>query len=225
MMVWLFPSEDSLTLDQSDQEIRLQATGELLFSSLGEYLALATAGYLQMYADSVQIRRNSDNSIGFKVTDNEVQNNAQRITQAIGFNTKQDVLETVTITGTAQTELTMPTTGSVLNLPTNTVGNFEIHLVAVCTVVGNGAGISVGETYGSWSLGAIKNIAGTTALVGSVQAPATAQSDTGMSTSVVTVDANDTNDSLRIRFTPPATAGTTTVIKVTATIDFTETSY
>jgi hypothetical protein len=32
-----------------------------------------------------------------------------------------------------------------------------------------------------------------------------------------TIDANDTNESLRIQFTPPATAGSTTVHRVVAT--------
>lgn len=216
MMVWLFPNGDSLALQQSDVEIQFHTNTDL--SSWAD-------GIYSMRADSVYFTSNIAGGTGWKVTDNQIQNNAQRITQTLGTNAKQDVIETVTITGTAQTELTMPTTGSVLNLVSNSAGNFEIHITAVCSAAGNGVGISTGEAWASWHVGGIKNIGGTTALVGTVQTTATAQSDAGMSTSVVTVDDNNTNDSLRIRFTPPSTAGTTTVIKVIATIEFTQTSY
>lgn len=216
MMVWLFPDGDSLALQKSDTEIQFHTNTDL--SSWAD-------GIYSMRADSAYFTSNGAGGTGWKVTDYQVQNNAQRITQTLGSNAKQDVIETVTITGTAQTELTMPTTGSVLNLASNSAGNFEIHITAICSAAGNGVGISTGETYVSWAVGGIKNIGGTTALVGTVQLPATAQADAGMSTSVVTVDANNTNDSLRIRFTPPSTAGTTTVIKVIATIDFTQTAY
>lgn len=215
MMVWLFPTGDSLALQQSDVEIQFHTNTDLSSWADGVY---------SMRADSATFNSNAGGT-QWKITPNQIEDNVQRITQTVGANAKQDVLETVIITGTAQTELTMPTTGSVLNLPSNTVGNFEVHLVAVCTSVGDGVGISVGDTYGTWTVGAIKNIAGTTALVGGTQDTATPVGNTGMSTSAVTIDANDTNDSLRIRFTPPSTAGSTTVIKVIATIDFTQTSY
>ena len=38
-----------------------------------------------------------------------------------------------------------------------------------------------------------------------------------MSTAAFAIDNNDTNESLRIQFTPPATAGSTTVIRTIAT--------
>ena len=216
MMVWLFPNGDSLALQQSDVEIQFHTNTDL--SSWAD-------GIYSIRGDSIYFTSNIAGGTGWKVTDNQIQNNAQRITQTLGTNAMQDVIETVTITGTAQTELTMPTTGSVLNLVSNSAGNFEIHITAVCSAAGNGVGISTGEAWASWHVGGIKNIGGTTALVGTVQTTATAQSDAGMSTSVVTVDANDTNDSLRIQFTPPSTAGTTTVIKVIASIQLTQTSY
>lgn len=207
MMVWKFPT-DSLVLAQSDVEIYFRSNTDLNSWADGIY---------SMRADSSTWNANSGGT-QWKVTPNELQNNVQRVRQLTQY---QHVIETAAITGTAQTELTMPTTGSVLNVTTNNAGNFEVHITAICTAAGNGVGISTGESYVSWHLGGIKNIGGTTALIGTVQTPATAQSDTGMSTSVVTVDANNTNDSLRIRFTPPSTAGSTTQITVTATIDYT----
>jgi hypothetical protein len=48
------------------------------------------------------------------------------------------------------------------------------------------------------------------------------QTDLSMATSLVLVDANDTNESLRIRVTPPNTAGSTTVTRWVATVELTE---
>jgi len=207
MMVWKFPT-DSLVLAQSDVEIYFRSNTDLNNWADGIY---------SMRADSSTWNANSGGT-QWKITPNETQNNVQRVRQNTQY---QHVIETAAITGTAQTELTMPTTGSVLNVVSGTAANFEVHLTAICTAAGNGVGISTGESYASWHMGGIKNIGGTTALIGTVQTPATAQSDTGMSTSVVTIDANNTNDSLRIRFTPPSTAGSTTQITVTVTIDYT----
>jgi hypothetical protein len=53
----------------------------------------------------------------------------------------------------------------------------------------------------------------------------TAQSDTNMSSSVVTITADDTNESLKIEFTPPTGANASTVIRVNATLYLTELSY
>ncbi|MEY4333504.1 MAG: hypothetical protein RLZZ196_2247, partial [Bacteroidota bacterium] len=63
----------------------------------------------------------------------------------------------------------------------------------------------------------IKRIGTTTSLVGTVQEIGTTNSDASMSTGTFTIDNNDTNESLRIRFTPPTTAGSTTVIRTLAT--------
>ena len=49
--------------------------------------------------------------------------------------------------------------------------------------------------------------------------------DTNMETCIVDIDADDTNEALRIQFTPPTTAGSTTVIRVVATVYLTEVGY
>ncbi len=207
MMVWKFPT-DSLVLAQSDVEIYFRSNTDLNNWADGIY---------SMRADSSTWNANSGGT-QWKITPNETQDNVQRVRQNTQY---QHVIETAAITGTAQTELTMFTTGSVLNVVSGTAANFEIHLTAICIAAGNGVGITTGESYVSWQVGGIKNIGGTTALIGTIQTLSTAQSDTGMSTAVVTVDANNTNDSLRIRFTPPSTAGSTTQISVVATINYT----
>ena len=51
------------------------------------------------------------------------------------------------------------------------------------------------------------------------------KADAGMGSSIVTIDADDTNEALRIQFTPPSGAGSTTVIRVVATVYLTEVGY
>ena len=130
------------------------------------------------------------------------------------------------ITGTAQTELFLDATSIQAILPaTNRVWGFRVDVVGVCDTAGNGVGITAGEVWASWHCGAIKRISTTTSLVGTVQNIATAQADTGMNSSVVTIDADDSTEALRIRITPPTTAGTTTVCRWIATIYLSEIGY
>ena len=139
------------------------------------------------------------------------------------------------ITGTAQTELTLegtaPASGTraILALPSGaTAGrlwNAKIQVVAIVTVAGSADTIVAGSSFiGNYAVG-IKRIGNTTSLVGSVQDLHTAQADNGMGDSVVTIDADDTNESLRIQFTPPADAESNTVIRVVATVYLTEVGY
>lgn len=211
MMVWDFPAGDSLTLSQSDQEI-------VFFSN--NFLASRTNESYTVQADSFQYNPNLGGT-AFKVgRHNVVTQNAET-----GTPTHRDAIEYRTITGTAQTELFLDGSSAVWVVPTNAATNFKIHVSAICSDAGNGVGISTGDSWASWHLGGIKRVGSTTSLIGSVQTPATAQSDAGMSTSVVTIDADDTDESLRVRFTPPSTAGSTTVIRVIATLEITQTSY
>jgi len=210
MMVWKFPT-DSLTLSQSDQEIIFHSTNSLLNRA---------DSYYAEWADSMLLQRNGN--LSWKLgADNRITQN----TEASGAGTVQTVPATASITGVSQTELFLDGSSHLLVMPTNSISNFQIHVSAICSNAGNGVGLSTGESYAGWFVGGIKRIVNTTALVGSVQTTATAQADTGMSTSVVTIDADDTDDSLRIRFTPPSTAGTTSTFKVIATVTLTQTSY
>ena len=130
------------------------------------------------------------------------------------------------ITGTSQTELFLDG-GSLRAIlkATNRLWNFEISISGFCSAAGNGVGITAGDAWVSWHSGGIKRLNTSTSLIGSVQTPATAQSDTGMSTSTVTIDADDTNEALRIRITPPATAGSTTVTRWIAVVKLAELGY
>jgi hypothetical protein len=134
------------------------------------------------------------------------------------------------ITGTAAAELTLDgaaATGRlILNLTGATNGriwNSIVQLSAICTTAGGT--VTVGEAFiGTYNLG-IKRIGATTSLVGTVQNMITAQADANMSSSVVTITADDTNESLKINFTPPTGANASTVIRAVATVYLTEVGY
>jgi hypothetical protein len=129
------------------------------------------------------------------------------------------------ITGTAITELFLDGSSVQAILPaTNTLWMVRIQLVAICTAAGNGTTV-VGASYVTERHAGIKRLNTTTSLVGSVQTIGTAQADATMSTSVVTITADDTNEALKVEFTPPSTAGSTTTFRVVATIQLTQVKY
>jgi hypothetical protein len=133
------------------------------------------------------------------------------------------------ISGTGITELTLdnaaPSTQGRAILVANRAWNVNLQVSAICSTVGNGVGITLGDSFvGVYQVG-IKRLVNTTTLVGTVQNVITAQSDTGMSTSAVTITADDTNESLKVEFTPPTTAGSTTVIRVVVTATATVAGY
>jgi hypothetical protein len=133
------------------------------------------------------------------------------------------------ITGTGITELSLDgaaisATGRAI-LVSNRLWNVNLQVSAICSTVGNGVGITLGDSFvGAYQVG-IKRLVNTTTLVGTVQNVITAQSNTGMSTSDVTITADDTNESLKVEFTPPTTAGSTTVIRVVVTATATVAGY
>jgi hypothetical protein len=136
------------------------------------------------------------------------------------------------ITGTAAAELTLDgaapsLTGRLIPTLTGTTNgrlwNAIVQLSAICTTAGGT--VTVGESFiGTYNL-SIKRIGATTSLVGTVQNIITAQADTNMSSSVVTITADNTNESLKIDFTPPTGANASTVIRVVATVYLTEVGY
>ena len=128
------------------------------------------------------------------------------------------------ITGTTIADLYLDGTSvQPILAATNTIWMTRIQLVAVCTAAGNGTTV-VGDAYVTERTAGIKRLNTTTSLVGSVTTTAT-NGNTSMSTSVVTITADDTNEALRVQFTPPSTAGTTTTFRVVATIELTQVKY
>lgn len=120
------------------------------------------------------------------------------------------------VTGTTITELFLDGASIAAILPaTNALWQGTIEIAAICTVVGNGT-TTLGDAQGTSYKVTIKRLGATTTLVGTVQEIGTTNADPS-ALGVFTIDANNTNESLRIQFTPPPSAGSTTVHRVVAT--------
>jgi len=123
------------------------------------------------------------------------------------------------ITGTGIQELTLdgaaPSTQGRAILVANRAWNVRVSLTAICSTAGGT--VSLGDSYIAEYIVGIKRIVNATTLIGTVQSIITAQSDASMSSSIVTITADDTNECLKVEFTPPTTAGAGTVIRVIAT--------
>jgi hypothetical protein len=128
------------------------------------------------------------------------------------------------ITGTAQTELFLDGASIRAILPgTNSVWKGIINFAAVCTVQGTGT-TGVGSVAAIDYSVTIKRIGTSTVLIG-VNNLSPLDSDGGMGTSTFDISADDTNEALAIKFTPPGTAAADTVIRVVATFRGTQIKY
>jgi hypothetical protein len=128
------------------------------------------------------------------------------------------------ITGTAQTELFLDGTSIRAILPgTNSVWKGIINFAAVCTVQGTGT-TGVGSVAAIDYSVTIKRIGTSTVLIAANNL-SPLDSDGGMGTSTFDISADDTNEALAIKFTPPGTAAADTVIRVVATFRGTQIKY
>ena len=115
------------------------------------------------------------------------------------------------------TELFLDGSSAAAILPsTNAIWHGIIDIAAICTATGNGTTVTGDVEATSYKV-TIKRIGTTTSLVGTVQEIGITNADTSMASSVFTINNNDTNESLRIVYTSPVTAGSTTTIRVVAT--------
>lgn len=136
-----------------------------------------------------------------------------------------------TVTGTAASRLYSDGTSENLKValttthaPNGKVITGRIHFIAVCTDAGNGTTV-VGETFVRHFVFAIKNIGGSTSMVGTFDTDTGSEAETSMTSCLVNISADDTNDALSIEFTPPSTAGSTTVCRAIANVYYTEIGY
>ena len=125
------------------------------------------------------------------------------------------------ITGTTITEVTNPGRAILSGVSNNNRSwALRLQIIASVNTVGNGT-CSVGDTYMATYFVGIKrqsntmSLIGTPTLIGSL-------TDANMSTSVITISADNTNKSLKVEYTPPSTAGTTTNIRVVVTMYISE---
>ncbi len=142
-----------------------------------------------------------------------------------GAGQANELILSADITGTAAGELFLD--GSTLRAilaSGNTIWNFEVSVVATTKTTGNGSG-TLGHSHGSNYRGTIKRIGSSTALVGSIEQIGTDSVDANMAGSDVTITADDTNEALKITFTPPSSAGSTTVTRAQAVVKISEIAY
>jgi hypothetical protein len=129
------------------------------------------------------------------------------------------------ITGTAISELFLDGSSVRAILPaTNALWNCRVQIAAICTAQGNGTTTTGGSWIAEYVQG-IKRIGTSTALVGTTQTVITPQHDRGLNSAAITITADDASEALKIEFTPPSNAGTTTTFRVVATIHLTQIKY
>jgi hypothetical protein len=115
------------------------------------------------------------------------------------------------------TELFLDGASAAAILPsTNAIWHGIIDIAAICTATGNGTTVTGDVEATSYKV-TIKRIGTNTVLVGTVQEIGTTNADASIASGVFTIDNNNTNESLRIVYTSPVTAGSTTTIRVVAT--------
>jgi hypothetical protein len=139
---------------------------------------------------------------------------------------RSDNVARAAITGTASTELfTLPSSSARVVIPSGKVFNVTIRIVAVKQTVGTAGTGAVGDSFISEYSCCIKNVAGTTSMVGTVQTMYSPQADTSMSSSVVTITADNSNDAVKIEFTPPTGSVADTVTRVVAHVALVEVAF
>lgn len=142
--------------------------------------------------------------------------NASGQFSAVGDAQAHELIWRTQVTGTAITELFLDGSSIAAILPsTNCLWQGTIEIAAICTSTGSGT-TPVGNSQGTTYKTTIKRIGAATTLVGTIQEIGVSNNDASP-VGTFTIDANGANNSLRIRFTPPATAGGTTIHRVVAT--------
>lgn len=121
-----------------------------------------------------------------------------------------------TITGIAATELSADstTTKRIEMAGTDSLLRVVVDLIATCTSPGNGTTVLT-EVYSTSKAVVIHISAGVSTIIGTTTY-GTAISQASMADSDLTFDIDAGTQDLKVLYTPPSTAGTTTIIKVVA---------
>jgi hypothetical protein len=144
-----------------------------------------------------------------------------------GDNQTSDIRYRRLATGVSQQELFLDGASqraelSLVGTTNARVWNARIQCVAIVTSQGNG-GAEVGRVHSQTFDVVIKRTSAGTTIVGGQAMTTFGVSE--MLNAFFTVDADTTNNALRIQFTPPSNAGSTTQIRATATAYLTELGY
>jgi hypothetical protein len=127
------------------------------------------------------------------------------------------------VVGIAETELLID--GANLATRIGVSANQHLHIIvnalAVCTAVGNGTSV-YGDTFGRVYTAAVKRLVNTTSTVGTPTPLSAAMADATMTDCAFTITGDDALDAIKITFTPPSTAGTTSVYYAAVDVQITQ---
>lgn len=167
-------------------------------------------GYLrgQVVTSSKQIAHKGDNQTS----------HIRLLRQITGFSNRTLSLNGVDTTSAFLPVLTPPTGN------TSRVWNARLQCVAVTNVQGTG-GPAAGSVFSETMDITIKRIGTVTSIVNGTPMHSVSVSDVGMSGADFLVDADDTNESLQVRFQPPTIAAADTQIRAVCTVYLTEIGY
>lgn len=136
-----------------------------------------------------------------------------------------EILERIAITGTGTTELFLDGISKQPILFSGaTAWNVNIQGVAICNSVGNGIGLATGDTYCCNIACAVKRLGETIAIIGTPNL-VSEHYDSSMSSANFVISTDNTTKALKISFSPPSTAGSTTSIRVVTTLKMVEIGY
>lgn len=138
--------------------------------------------------------------------------------QVTGFSTR-----TLSLNGTDTTTNFIPILTAVSG-NTSRVWNARLQCVAVTNIQGTGGPVE-GSVFSETMDITIKRIGTVTSIVNGTPMQSVSVSDVGMSGADFLVDADDTNESLRVRFQPPTIAAADTQIRAVCTVYLTEIGY
>ena len=164
----------------------------------------ATASGTNSFAYGSGFSATALNSVGFLANSDK-----QGEFAGSGFSFMQ--LSKVPVVGTAATELFLNGASLKATIPSGEKWIVEVACLAEVSVVADGTGgLAVDDTFAATYRCVIANKAGTTALVGTVQADMAAQSDATMTDAVFTITADNTGDYLKVTYTGGANTGSST---------------
>jgi hypothetical protein len=164
----------------------------------------ATASGVNSWAYGAGFTATAENSIGFLASSDKYGEFAGG-----GFSFMR--LKKTAIVGAGATELFLDGASLKATIGSGEKWVVEIACLAEVSVVGDGTGgLAVDDTFAATYRCVIANKAGTTALVGTVQADMAAQADATMSDAVFTITADNTGDYLKVTYTGGANTGSST---------------
>jgi hypothetical protein len=229
-MLQLVAPTDSLIVISQDQSIVFEYKGppsdgtSLTISSNQKFTVDATTGTV-IKGDGTELSVVGETILGSGAAAplvNQIAHGSGSITTT-GDAQSSEVILRRTITGTSATELFLDGASIQAILPaTNRIWTGTAKCSGSVTDVGNGATIVVGDTHARYQTFTVKRVGSSTTLMTAATGLTDTWTDTNMAGAAFTLTADNTTEALKITFTPPTLAGSTTVCKAVCTVNVNE---